>query len=68
MSDADLLRNHIRIQLFSLQDLIGYLEARERFGAADYTYCQAQLCGVLKHLKRLQRLTGAGSNEGRSRS
>ncbi len=57
------LKNVLKTQVASLEDLVVYLEDCSTLGSAEYDYCQARLQEVLEQLKQLERIAGS---EGRS--
>ena len=56
MADVE-IKNGIRIELLTLEELLKYLEERGELGAREFLYCQSKLRDVVKNLKRLERVT-----------
>lgn len=62
MSDIDIVKESIRVQLFNLQGLLSYLEDRPQLQAKEYAYCEAKLTDTVKHLRRLERILSIASD------
>ena len=58
------LKNALKTQAASLEDLVVYLEDCRVLGSEQYHYCQTKLREVLEHLKRLECLTGLEEIQG----
>jgi len=53
------LKNALKTQAASLEDLVVYLEDCAALGSDEYHYCQAKLQEVLEQLKQLERIAGS---------